>query len=326
MTARGQSLQELAAAIRAASSILVVSHYNPDADAYGSSCGLTLALQSLGKTVKCLNENGVLPRYDFIPGVAAVEAAWPAGHWDLCIACDCGDRGRIGESFRDKVAGFPRLMNIDHHASNDLFGHLNYVLDSASSTAEIIFELLIELGTTLSPAMATALFAGISADTGSFRYASTAARTFAVAEALVRSGAEPAKVSQALYGSDSVALVRLHADAVMRMELHAGGRVSLIAVTREMFAAHGALPEDADPLVERGRDIVGVDIAVLLKQDPDLWRVSLRSKRAGIDVSAVARAFGGGGHKMAAGFRWRRDVAELRALLLPKLEDALRAG
>jgi phosphoesterase RecJ-like protein len=326
MTVRGQSLKELAAAIHRASSVIVLSHYNPDADAYGSSCGLALGLQSLGKTVRCLNENGLLPRYEFIPGVRAVEAAWPAGDWDLCITCDCGDRGRIGESFRDKVVAFPRLINIDHHASNDLFGHLNYVVDGASSTSEIIFELLTELGVEISPDMATCLFAGIAADTGSFRYSSTAARTFAVAESLVRAGAAPAKVSQALYGSDSLALVKLHADAMMRMELLAGGRISLIAVTQAMFATHGALPEDADPLVERGRDIVGVEVAVLLKQDPELWRVSLRSKRPAVDVSAVAQAFGGGGHKMAAGFRWRRDVDELRPLLLAKLEDALRAG
>lgn len=326
MSNRGNSLEELAAAIRDAATVVVLSHYNPDADAYGSSCGLTLGLRSLGKTVRCLNESGILPRYGFIPGVNGVESVWPTGTWDLCITCDCGDRGRIGESFREVVQAFPRVINIDHHASNDLFGHLNYVADGASSTAEIIYELLGVLGVTLTGDMATCLLAGISGDTGSFRYASTSAHTFAAAEALVRAGAEPAKISQALYGSDSLALVKLHADAVTRMELLVGGKISLIAVTQAMFAAHGALPEDADPLVERGRDIVGVEVAVLLKQDPELWRVSLRSKRADIDVSAVARAFGGGGHKMAAGFRWRRDVTELRPLLLAKLADALRAG
>jgi len=323
MTYRGEPLTALAAAIHAAQSIVVLSHYNPDADAYGSSCGLTLALRQLGKKVVCINENGVLPRYRFIPGVAEVANSFPEGAWDLLITCDCGDKKRIGETLKDGLGRFPKIINIDHHASNDLFGHLNYVVDSASSASEIVFDLLEALQAPISAEVALCLFAGISADTGSFRYASTAAKTFAVAEKLVSAGALPAKVSQALYGSDSLALVKLHADAVNRMELLAGGRISVIAVTQAMFQAHEALPEDADPLVERGRDIVGVEIAVLLKQDPELWRVSLRSKSPELDVSEVAQFFGGGGHKMAAGFRWRRDAAELRPLLLQKLEALL---
>jgi phosphoesterase RecJ-like protein len=229
----------------------------------------------------------------------------------------------VGETLKDGIGAFPRIINIDHHASNDLFGHLNHVVDSASSTAEVVFDLLSELGVTISPEMALCLFAGISADTGSFRYASTSAKTLGTAEALVRAGAAPAKVSQALYGSDSLALVKLHADAVGKMELVADGKVSLITVTQAMYKAHQALPEDADPLVERGRDIVGVEIAVLFKQDVDLWRVSLRSKRPELDVSELAQLFGGGGHKMAAAFRWRREMSELRGLLLPKLEELL---
>lgn len=323
MTHRGEPLSVLAQAIHAAQSIVVLSHYNPDADAYGSSCGLGLALRGLGKKVVLVNENGVLSRYEFIPGVGEVQSSFPEGAWDLLITCDCGDRKRIGESLKDGVSIFPRVVNIDHHASNDLFGHLNYVVDSASSTSEIVFDLLMELKVEVSSDVALCLFAGISADTGSFRYASTSAKTFDVAEKLVQAGALPAKVSQALYGSDSLALVKLQADAVNRMELTAGGKISVIAVTQEMFSAHGALPEDADSLVERGRDIVGVEIAVLLKQDVDLWRVSLRSKRPVLDVSEVAQIFGGGGHKMAAGFRWRRDVGELRSLLLPKLEELI---
>lgn len=323
MTIRGNSCAELAAAIQAAQSIVVVSHYNPDADAYGSSCGLVLALQSLGKKAVCVNESGILDRYLFIPGVASIQSQFPGGDWDLCITCDCGDRGRIGETLKGAVTSFPRLMNIDHHASNDLFGHLNYVVDSASSTSELIFDIATELKVRVSPDMALCLYAGISADTGSFRYASTSARTFAAAEALVTAGAKPAVVSQALYGSDSLALVKLHADAVTKMEMLAGGRLSFVAVTQEMFKLHGALPEDADSLVERGRDIAGVEIAALLKQDADLWRVSLRSKRPELDVSEVAQSFGGGGHKMAAGFRWRRDLSELRPLLLSKLEALL---
>ena len=323
MTHRGEPLTALVEAINAAQSIVVLSHYNPDADAYGSSCGLALALKGLGKKVVCVNENGVLPRYEFIPGVSSVSNSLPEGAWDLLITCDCGDRKRIGETLKDSLSRFPKVMNIDHHASNDLFGHLNYVVDTASSTSEIIFDLVTELKAPLSADVALCLFTGISADTGSFRYASTAAKTFAVAQRLVTAGALPAKVSQALYGSDSLALVRLHADAINKMELVAGGKISLITCTQAMFQTHGALPEDADPLVERGRDIVGVEIAVLLKQDADLWRVSLRSKHPELDVSEVAQLFGGGGHKMAAGFRWRRDVAELRPLLLTKLEELL---
>ncbi|MBN8548463.1 MAG: bifunctional oligoribonuclease/PAP phosphatase NrnA [Deltaproteobacteria bacterium] len=319
------SLAEIASLLRGLKRIIVLSHYNPDPDAYGSSCGLTLALRGLGKDVVCINESGILDRLLWIPGVNAVQNSFPAGDWEAVVACDCGDGARVGDTFKEKVLGFPLLVNIDHHASNDFFGHYNYVKPDACSTSEIICDLIEELKAPWSADIATCLYAGISGDTGSFKYSSTTAKTFDMCQRLVQHGASPVAVAQNLYARNSLASVKLHAEALSSMKLQEHNRVASIAVTADMLARHAAQKEDADPLVEIARDIDGVVVAILFKQDADLWRISLRAKDARVDVSKIAGLFGGGGHKAAAGFRWKRSFAELEQKLMGEISKALGA-
>jgi len=319
------AVAEIGAVLRRTPVVSVVSHYNPDADAYGSSCALTLALRRLGRTATCINESGILPGYRFLPGVPDVVTSFPSDR-ELLVVVDCGDRHRIGESLKGELSSFKTVINIDHHASNDSFGTLNYVVPTASSTAELIVDVLEALGGGIAADEATCLFAGLCTDTGSFRYSSTTARTFGTARRLVEAGASPHRIAQSLFSNDSLALVRLHAEALCGLELIAGGRAAIVRVTTEMFARHGAVPEDADGIVERARDVRGVEIAVLLKEDAGVWRVSMRSKDPRFDVAAVAAKFGGGGHRAAAGFRWRRPVGELEALLPGEIAAALAAG
>jgi phosphoesterase RecJ-like protein len=307
------------AAVRASDRIVVASHTNPDADAYGSSCGLAWGLQALGKKVVVHNDHGFIARYRIIPGAECVVKG-PWAHLtanDLLMVVDCGAADRVGDQLLPLLNSAPKVINIDHHASNTMFGHLNYVVEGASSTSELIFELLTafegeDIRTDLITAQsASCLLSGIIGDTGSFRYPSTTARTFRVAAELVERGARPDILTQELFATQSLVALRLQSDALGAVTVHPNGFAEVV-VTQEMLKKHGADILDADSLAERARDIEGVKVSALYKQDVDLWRISLRSRRGVVDVSEIAQSFGGGGHKAAAAFRWRNDFTTLQ--------------
>jgi phosphoesterase RecJ-like protein len=314
-------------AIRESSRVVVVSHTNPDADAYGSSCGIALALRALGKDVVVHNETGFIPRYAVIPGASSVVK----GDWgtlsadDLLIVCDCGALERVGDSLVEAAQAAPRMINIDHHTSNSSFGHLNYVVEGASSTSELVFNLLKALESSVGRSdlitadSAACLLSGIIGDTGSFRYPSTKPSTFLAAYELMNRGARPDLLTQELFANHSLAAVKLQAEAMGAVQVHNGGQFAEVVVTQEMLTKHGAELLDAESLAERARDIEGVKVSALYKQDVDLWRVSLRARQGAVDVSLIAQAFGGGGHKPAAAFRWRKDFA----LLQQELREAI---
>lgn len=317
---------ELPSAIRealdAAKKIVVVSHMNPDADAYGASLGMFHALTELGKTTVCLNESGAIERYAFIPGVKDVQQSIK-GDWDLLIVCDCGTFARVGDSVKASLLKIPVSINLDHHVSNDLFGTHNLIMDSASSTAEIVFDLLMEWKGKVSDKVAMCLLAGIVGDTGSFRYSSTTARTFLVAHDLCLAGASPSIVSNGLYGSTTLSSVLLQAEALTKLTMHFDNRVGEVVVPNEMVEKYKATLDDTDGLVERVRDIAGICIAVSIRQDKGIWRVSLRSSTPAYNVSDVAASFGGGGHRQAAAFRCSKPLNQFRPALLEKLKGVL---
>jgi phosphoesterase RecJ-like protein len=243
--------------------------------------------------------------------------------------CDCGAIERVGDSVISFVRSAQRVINIDHHTCNSRFGHLNLVVEGASSTSELVFDLLMELEKRNARAdlirleAASCLMAGIIGDTGSFRYSSTSPSTFLAASQLMLRGARPDQLTQQLFASQSLAAVRLQAEALVGLNLLCNGELVEVTVTQEMIGRLGASILDADSLAERGRDIEGVKVAVLFKEDVDMWRVSLRARQGSVDVSEIARQFGGGGHKPAAAFRWRRGLPELKGALRAAVEAAL---
>jgi phosphoesterase RecJ-like protein len=311
--------------------VIIVSHTNPDADAYGSSCGLAWGLKQLGKSVVVYNDHGFIPRYRIIPGASEVEkGAWSALESDdLLVVCDCGAAERVGDALVSLLSQAPHVVNIDHHNSNSRFGTLNLVVEGASSTSEIVFDVLKGLealegrSDIISKETAECLLSGIIGDTGSFRYTSTTAKTFFVAHDLVNRGARPNVLVQELYANQSLVALKLQSEALCGITVHENGFAEVI-VTQEMLKRTGADILDADSLAERARDVEGVKVSALYKQDDDLWRVSLRARQPTDDVSIVARSFGGGGHKAAAAFRWRGDIETLRRELSEAIGALLR--
>lgn len=317
--------------IQGAQRAIIVSHLNPDADAYGSSCGLAQGLQAFGMSVAVYNESGFIARYGVIPGATQVSKDLPTTFSDdeVVIVCDCGALERVGDSYLPVLKNAPKLINIDHHSANPLFGHANYVVEGASSTSELVFDLLNALekrvgrSDIITLESAKCLLAGIIGDTGSFRYPSTTAKTFTVASELVTRGARPDVLTQELFANHSLAAVKLQAEAMSGVVIHEDGVFAEVTVTQEMLKRNGADLLDADSLAERARDIEGVRVAALFKQDVDMWRVSLRSRQGAVDVAWVAQQFGGGGHKPAAAFRWRKDFETLKSELRAKIKEAL---
>ncbi|MBX7137883.1 MAG: DHH family phosphoesterase [Oligoflexia bacterium] len=316
MSVKGDGVQKVAERLGALKNALIVAHFNPDADALGSTLGLSLGLASLGIKTAVLNESRILPRYQFLAGATEILSQPSDLNWEALLVVDCADFRRIGDALSEQLKTLRPVINIDHHYTNEMFGELNCVESSASSSCEIVFDILKALHAKFDPKIASCLLAGISGDTGSFRYRSTSRRVFAVAEELVGLGANPSAIGDALYGSKPASQVRLEALALSKLELHAEGQVGAVVVTEDMYAACGAGPEDTENLVELVRDIMGVQIAVMIRRDVNLWKVSLRAKGDCFNVADIAASFGGGGHKAAAAFRYRRELEELKPALL----------
>lgn len=324
MTHTSNTLAEIAAVCRQAESVLVVSHYSPDGDAFGSAGALALGLRSLGKKVVLLNQDGPQKHFEFIPGVAEHVTTIPKQTFDLLVVCDCGDFMRVGDGLLPALREFPKIVNIDHHASNDFFGHLNFVAPQLSSTSEIIFGLLSELRVALTKDIARALFAGISFDTGSFRHSCTSPATFRIAGELIAAGASPNEISRALFDDISFSALKLQGEALSKLQLHADGKVAEVMVTAEMSGRYGAAPDEVKALVSIALSIKGVCVSVYIREDSPLWRISLRSVDAKYDVAKIAEEFGGGGHRQAAAFRSKKPLTEIRAKLLSLLEASVK--
>ena len=320
-----KDLQEVLQPIRSSRRVWVISHYDPDADAYGSSLALWKGLKELGKEAFCINASGRVARYSFLPFFSEIKSSIKKlEEPDLICVCDCGDIKRVGDRLVETVKGHCCVVSLDHHFCGREFAHHNYIDVKASSTSEIVFRVLRSLDVEVSSDIASCLYAGIVGDTGSFRYSSTSKETLKNATSLVEFGARHVEIANGLYGEVSLPAIKVQGEALSNLRLHLNGKIAEILVTRDMFRKYGAGSEDTESLVEKARDIKGVIISFFIREGEDFLKVSLRSKREEVDISAIAQEFGGGGHRAAAGFRFRGELAELQKLLREKTTALLK--
>jgi phosphoesterase RecJ-like protein len=298
-----QSLNEAAELLLGADHIVVIAHVNPDADAIGSVLGLTQGLRSLGKdAVGALSDP--LPDYArFLTGSGDIVSELPAHGVDLIVSADAADIERIGrlyEENRDRFASTP-ILNIDHHRTNPLFGTVNHVDPHASSTSELMYRFLVTLGAPIAPHTATALLFGISGDTGSFRNGATTPGGLQTAAQLVALGADNQKVAFQLFESKRFVGARLWGRIVSTIELDPGRHIVFGCLSQEMLKEEGASVDEAEGVAEYLRGVQEATVVVLMKETPEgEMRISMRS-RPEVDVSAIATALNGGGHRQAAG-------------------------
>lgn len=318
------TLDAVARVLASAERVLVTMHRSPDGDALGSSLGLALALQEAGKEAVVYSADGVPNALRFLPGAGQVVSKLAAdARFDATVACDAGDLSRLGPDLpTPERRGI--FVNLDHHATTPRFGDLNLLDVSAASVGVIVFRILGRMGLTLSADSAAALYVTLLTDTGSFRYSNTSPEALRVAADLVAAGAQPAPLASAVWESNTPERLKLLEKTLPTLELLFGGRVAAMTVTAKAVAEAGTSEETADGFVSYPRSIVGVDVAVLFREEKAEWRVSLRS-RGRVDVAQIARGFGGGGHAAAAGCTLVGSAEEVRQRLLAAIADALPA-
>ena len=309
-------VQAVAEAIRTHDRFLVVAHENPDGDALGSLLATMLALRSLGKdAVMYLSGEAPPPaEYRFLD-LRDVRRALPVDTEErVLLAVDCANERRIGE----RETGVERaqlVVNVDHHHDNSRFGDINLVVDDASSTAEIVRDVLRELGVPLSPEIAEALYVALVTDTGRFQYTNTTPKALRLAAELVDAGANVHDIFRHVYETVQFAKLKLLARALERAQVFEGGGLVVSYLLKGDFADVGAEEPFSEGIIDHLRAVEGSEMVALIREPPrgegPERRVSLRSSHDEIDVSAVARKLGGGGHRQAAGFSSTKSIEEL---------------
>ena len=320
--------QEIATIFRREQSFLVVTHYRPDGDAIGSQLALTLLLQGLGKTVEAWNDDDVPAKFKFLPGAKLVTRppATPKS-FDVVIAIDSSNWQRVGTS-ADKIASRKHFINIDHHVSNDKFAEINWIVTAAPASGQIVFDLIKRGNFKLTAEIAQCLFAAISTDTGSFMFGNTTADCLRAAAELVETGINVGELSRHVYESYPYARLRMLQLALADLKLTDHTHTAYFWVTKDMFNNSGAKREDTEGLIDFARAIEGVVVALLFEEldEPGKFRVSFRSKHPQVDVNSIARHFGGGGHREAAGARLTGLPQEVETKVLAAVTTALQTA
>ena len=310
-------LTAVADAIRSHDRSLVTTHENPDGDALGSLLAATLALDSLSKdAVMYISGEAPLPReYTWMP-LDDLRRSLPDDRADrVLLALDCANESRLGPD-PEVLHSAPLVVNVDHHHDNTRFGNVNCVVADASSTGEIVRDLLRELDVELTPDIAEALYIALVTDTGRFQYTNTTPKALRLAAELVDAGADVHSIFQQVYESVQFAKLKLLARALERAQIYEGGRLVISYLLRGDFAEVGAAEPYSEGIIDYLRAVEGADMAALIREPPrsdgPARRVSLRASADELDVSAIARASGaGGGHRQAAGFSSDESIEEI---------------
>lgn len=328
MENRTESLQQIWQALLRGKKFFIAGHLNPDGDSLGCTLAMSSLLQRLGKTVYAYAAPAVGNDLKFLPGLAQVHVGeLPTNpDFDTVLLLECSDRKRGGDLEQILLAA-KTLINIDHHLVSDAYGHVNHIDSSASSTAEIIFQLYEASGEENilpTPDEATCLYTGVVTDTGRFVHSNTTAEALRVASALVALGANVQQINQIIYFTKSYIELKLLGRALEKMEMHFDNKYSQIILTKRDFETFGALPSQTQGIVSQPTMIPGVEISALLKEEPDKVSVNLRS-RGHADVSRIAQHFGGGGHARAAGFKiMGKTVSEVADALSEVVQDVVK--
>lgn len=310
--------REIGEAIKNSDTIAIASHINPDGDNLGSSLALYLGLKKINPRVKILKVDTIADNYLFLPAIDLIEEVEADYHVDSFIALDSADLGRLGRNMVI-AKNANRLINIDHHISNDKYGDLNLVEADSSSTGELVYNLLVAMDIEIDRDIATCIYTAISSDTGSFKYSNTTSRTHRIVADLYNHNIDAGDINIELYQNKSMEKTKLFNLAMLELETYFDKQVGLVVVTKEMLAEAGAKMEDTEGLVETVRDIKSIELAIFIKEKDDCVKVSTRSKRF-VDVSSLCSNFDGGGHKRAAGCTIYAGVEEAKKQILEKVE------
>jgi bifunctional oligoribonuclease and PAP phosphatase NrnA len=316
--------EEIVEVLRKAPSVALFSHVSPDGDCLGSMLAIGLALELMGKTVVFFNPDHVPATLSFLPGADRIRNSLPDPKPQTLVFVDCTDLQRV--SLTSDYLVDSTVINVDHHISNQRFGHFNWVDDKASACAEVVLTLIRKLGVTINQEIATNLYTAIVTDSGCFQYSNTTANTHRLTADLIEVGLDLTLIHHNIFDQKPLAQIKLLQAALNTLELYADGQLAIMTLTREDFEQSGAGQELSDGLVNHVRSIGGVEAAVLLKEvGPQEVKGGFRSN-LWLNVNEIAAQFGGGGHKRAAGCTLKVPLAEAKQRVIRAIKEGLERG
>ena len=314
-------LQKIVDALGPRQRFVISSHSRPDGDSIGSQLAMAYALRALGKEAVVVNADPAPPPLMAFPGVQDIRIAPEVeGAFDAAIIMECGDLARTG------VIGLEPffVVNIDHHPGNTGYGQINWFDAGAAACGEMVFDLVRALDVPLSIEIATHIYLAILTDTGSFHYSSISPRTFDICRQTVEAGVDPVLVARSVYDANNLGRLKLFGSVLSAMQLDGTGRIAIVYLDHEMAREAGGTYEDTEGLINLPLTVKEIQAVVFFKQvEGEQYRVSMRSK-GDTDISAVAKEFGGGGHRNAAGCTVTGGIDSLQKLFIEKIENAIQ--
>lgn len=300
---------------------MISTHVGPDPDALCSEMALALYLKALGKKVIIVNEERSPERFHFLPGVKQMKAYSKSMKvsYDAAIVVDCGDFKRIG-----KVAGLidqnKPLINIDHHVTNNRFGHFNLVDVKSSSTAEVLFELIKASGVALTKSMALHLYAGIMTDTGSFRYENTTARTHRIVSELRQFNFSAYELYRDIYERIPLNDIKHFTKVISSFERLFSGKVVRVVLKKNIVSRFSQEFDLRDTIFKFLRTIKGIEVIVIFTEiGSSKTRINFRSSGK-VDVAKLAHRFSGGGHQRASGCTLDKNVEKSKQIIMKEMK------
>ncbi|HNW45018.1 MAG TPA: bifunctional oligoribonuclease/PAP phosphatase NrnA [Elusimicrobiales bacterium] len=311
-------LEEL---IAVSDTFFLAGHLNPDGDTIGSMLAISSVLKRLGKKVRLFSQDPVPQNLTFLPNVKAISSRLPAARFDAAILLECSTPAR-GGALEPVLKRAGKVVNIDHHKTSEFYGDINIVEPHSSSTAEIVYRLFYNMNVNISRREASCLYTGIVTDTGRFHFPATSPRTLEIASRLLETGFKFSRINDLLYATKACESLKILGRALESLDLKCGGRLAVLTLREADFKAFSARSEHCENAINYGLMPPGVKAAVMFREEAERISVTFRSTGA-LDVSAVAKTFGGGGHRNASGCRLKTTLDEAQQVVLKELARQL---
>lgn len=318
------SLQQVVAELKKVNEVAILSHVLPDGDCIGSMLALGRALRKLGKKVTMLNRDQMPGYLRFLADSELVQEELNGQDWpEVTVCVDCSDRWRVGDRLAEAISD-KRIINIDHHISNTHFGSVNLIVPEAAATAQIVTQVVDALGVAWDKELATQVYTALATDTGSFQYSTTSGDVHRLAARLLDYGLDAGEINRNIYECKPLSAIQLISSALSSLTLSSDGQIAWLTLPRSVLNELGASDDQTEGIVNYGRSIDSVEIAMLFREmAAGQVKVSFRSK-SHADVNKLAALFGGGGHNRAAGCTIEGELSEVVAEVVTKAENFLR--
>ena len=322
---KNNSLREIVKAFKKYDDFILSTHVNPDGDGIGAELALGFGLKKLGKKVTISNSDIFPENYEFLPTNGLLkEKEDIKASYNVAVSLECPGLDRVGK-MKKVFLKSKKIINLDHHPSNDYFGDYNYIDDKAAAVGEQVYGILLGLGVKIDLEIATCIYTSLLTDTGSFAYSNTTKKTHEIVVELMEYGVNPSEVYQNVYEVSSLGKIQLLGKALNSLQSDKKHGVAWITLMKDAFAKTGTLYGDAEGIINYARSIKGVNVAISFTElQNGRVKISLRSKRDDIDVNKIALAFKGGGHKRASGAVIEGSVKEVKEKVLKKVFEALK--